>query len=161
MEAIEHETEAEATKGLPKELLKIQKQIYELKTNVHETRSRISAMNQDIVVLEKLFTRHMTKLERQGAKQRKPRKCSGFASPMKVSNELCMFLGKPEGTLVSRTETTKFLNKYIKEHGLQQNENKSFLVPDEQLSGLLGINNDPVNFFSLQTLINPHFNQTA
>ena len=39
---------------------------------------------------------------------------SGFAKPTLISNELCDFLSKPNGTEMARTEVTKYLTQYIK-----------------------------------------------
>jgi hypothetical protein len=39
---------------------------------------------------------------------------SGFNRHVAVSNEMCEFLRKSHGSLVSRTEVTKYVSKYIK-----------------------------------------------
>ena len=52
---------------------------------------------------------------------------SGFAKPNKISDELCDFIGEPRGTEKSRTDITRFINAYIKEHNL--NKRKQTLHP--------------------------------
>jgi chromatin remodeling complex protein RSC6 len=56
---------------------------------------------------------------------------SGFAKPNKISDELCDFIGEPRGTEKSRTDITRFINAYIKEHSLNKPENKRFILPDD------------------------------
>lgn len=83
---------------------------------------------------------------------------SGFAKPAKISDALCQFLGQPSGTEMARTEVTKYLTKYIKEHGLQDEANKRIINCDAQLSGLLNVQpSDEVTYFNLQRYMKPHF----
>ena len=39
---------------------------------------------------------------------------SGFVKPTLISNELAAFLGKPEGSVLARTEVTREVNAYIR-----------------------------------------------
>ena len=59
-----------------------------------------------------------------------PRQCHGIAKPMIVSKVLSEFLGLDENTKVSRTHTVKLLNKYVKDKGLQNPENRIEIIPD-------------------------------
>ena len=54
----------------------------------------------------------------------KEKKVSGFAKPMKMSSVLCEFLNVDKETMMARTDVTKFINAYVKEHNLQNPENK-------------------------------------
>merc|ERR1712159_938443 len=58
---------------------------------------------------------------------------SGFAKPALISNDLCKFLGKDNGSFMARTDVTKEVNKYIKEHNLQNPANKKEIKPDSTL----------------------------
>lgn len=83
---------------------------------------------------------------------------SGFAKPNKISNELCDFIGVPHGTEKSRTEITRCINAYVKEHNLNKPSNRRIILPDEKLKKILKTTNDEeVTFFILQRLISHHF----
>ena len=97
------------------------------------------------------------KQQRAGSKKGK-REPSGFAKPAVISNELCDFLGKPYGTEMARTEVTKYLTAYIKDHNLQQPEDKRRINPDKKLLKLLKLSkDDQVTYFNLQKWMKPHF----
>lgn len=83
---------------------------------------------------------------------------SGFAKPNKISDELCDFLGVPHGTEKSRTDVTRFINAYVKEHNLNNPANKRVILPDAKLKSILNVKDDEeVTFFILQRLISHHF----
>ena len=87
---------------------------------------------------------------------------SGFAKPALISDELCNFLGKPSGTEMARTEVTKHITSYIKEHNLQNAANKREITADAKLKNLLNLNNgDVLTFFNLQKYMKVHFPKTA
>ena len=88
-----------------------------------------------------------------------PRKPSGFATPSKVSNELCEFLNKTEGTEMARTEVTKSVVAYIKENCLHHDSvKKNIIKPDDKLKSLLGISDEhELTYFNLQKYMNKHF----
>lgn len=87
---------------------------------------------------------------------------SGFAKPNKISEELCDFIGEPRGTEKSRTDITRFINAYIKEHSLNKPENKRFILPDDKLRKILNVDaNEEINYFILQKLISHHFPPSA
>jgi len=83
---------------------------------------------------------------------------NGFAKPTKITDVLCNFLGVPSGTEVSRTDVTRKINQYIKEHNLNKPENKRIILPDEKLSVILGVKPaEEVSFFHLQRHLSPLF----
>jgi chromatin remodeling complex protein RSC6 len=83
---------------------------------------------------------------------------SGFAKPNKISDELCDFIGVPHGTEKSRTDITRYINAYVKEHNLNKPTNRRIILPDDKLKNILKINNEEeVTFFILQRLISHHF----
>ena len=86
------------------------------------------------------------------------RRPMGFTAPLKISNELAMFLGKPVGTEMARTDVTRELNKYIHAHNLQDKENGRKIHPDAKLRSLLRLGqNDELNYFNLQKYMRHHF----
>ena len=83
---------------------------------------------------------------------------SGFVKPTLISDELAMFLGKPVGTEMARTEVSRAINRYIKENGLQDPENDRKINPDEKLRNLLSLKEeDELTYFNLQKYMKPHF----
>ena len=93
---------------------------------------------------------------------KKLRKLSGFAKPCPVSSALCVFIGQPVGTDMARTEVTKFLTRYIKEHDLQDKDDRRKIVPDKKLGKLLGSKkSDVVTYFNLQSYLKQHFPKAA
>ena len=103
------------------------------------------------------------------AKKKKPRKVSaasrkpsGFAKPSLISDELCEFLGKERGTQMARTEVTKFLTGYIKEHDLQDPTNRRHILPDDALKSLLKVDDkDEVTYFNLQKFMKGHYHKAG
>jgi upstream activation factor subunit UAF30 len=101
--------------------------------------------------------KHTSKRSRKYA-QKSKREPSGFAKPTVISHDLCDFLAKPYGTEMARTEVTKYLTQYIKQHELQEPQDKRKINPDPKLSKLLGCSNsDEVTYFNLQKWMKPHF----
>ena len=95
------------------------------------------------------------KVRDPNAPKRQP---AGFAKPTVLSPELCKFLDIDQSTLVARTDVTKKITEYIKEHNLQNPENRREILLDSALKNLLqppdGV---VVNFFTLQTYLKVHF----
>ena len=148
--------------NLPVKLQKILKHIGTLKMRLIEHRKETSAMCAEMLSLEKSFEKYASKIAKQQTKtatDKPKRKPSGFASPTTVSPDLCAFMGKPVGTLISRTETSKFLSTYITENHLYAENNKSVIIPDNNLLHLLGnpSTETEITYFTIQKYINRHF----
>ena len=85
---------------------------------------------------------------------------SGFIKPSSISDELAVFLGKPVGTKMARTDVSKEINTYIRVHGLQSPYNGRIINPDEKLRKLLGVSpNDELTYFNLQKYMKHHFHK--
>lgn len=82
--------------------------------------------------------------------EKKPRKSTMPAQ--KLSPELSDVLGKSE---LSRSEATKVLWVYIKEHNLQDPSNKRLIVPDEKLAKVFG-SKEPLDMFKLAGVLSKH-----
>jgi upstream activation factor subunit UAF30 len=125
-----------------------------IKEQITDIMTQINAIQYQLKVLEKTVTKEMKK--KPVEKDRK--KPSGFAKPSKITNELCEFMNKEEGTTMARTDVTKTIIEYIKKNNLQQMDNKQIIQPDEKLKTLLGINeDDKLTYFTLQKYMNKHF----
>ena len=104
----------------------------------------------------KLYQKKTSKAKKRKADPN--RTPSGFAKPSLISDELCKFLKKPLGSKMARTDVTKEVNVYIKQHNLQNPENKKQIVPDKILVDLLKISKSEVlTYFSLQKFLKSHF----
>ena len=135
----------------------IEIQFRNLEKTLSTFRSQIAAMNTQIKAAEKNVKKEMRALRRLAdkSKSRGNRKPSGFATPSKISTELCDFMGKEHGSEVARTEVTQYIIGYIKEKNLGQSKK---IQPDEKLKELLGTTEeDNVTYFNLQKYMNKHF----
>ena len=89
---------------------------------------------------------------------------SGFARPTAITAELAKFLGIPSDEMIARTDVTKKITSYVKEHNLQQADNKRVILlkgkHGKALAKVLSPVVDPVSgektdltFFNLQRYI--------
>lgn len=86
---------------------------------------------------------------------------NGFAKPAKITDEMHEFLSLPKGTEISRTDVTRRVNAYIKEHNLYNPTNKRIILPDAKLRKILGAAPDQeVTFFNLQRFLSASFIKT-
>ena len=59
---------------------------------------------------------------------------------------------------MARTEVTREINAYIREHKLQDKENGRKIIADKKLTGLLKLKKgDELTYFNLQKYMSPHF----
>ena len=115
---------------------------------------------------------------------KKEREPSGFAKKSKIKRELVEFLKNPEivaitneivleedakddskfqklddESMINRPSTTKIINRYVKEKGLQNVTNKQFFIPDDKLKKILAPletldkKNGGYRYFNLQKYI--------
>lgn len=136
-------------------------------SNIIDKVNALSAYIKDIQTNLKVLSKEYDKQQKIIEKAQKKRQNaknspSGFAKPNKISDELCDFIGVPHGTEKSRTDITRFINAYVKEHNLNKPENKRFILPDTKLKKILNVgDSDEINYFILQKLISHHFPASA
>jgi chromatin remodeling complex protein RSC6 len=132
--------------------------IYE---GMNQIKVQMKVMEKQVRCLEKSMEKEIKNKIKNAEKKKKNRKAkepSGFAKPAPVTNELCIFLNKEEGTQIARTECTKAIIDYIHKNNLQFGENKQIIKPDEKLKTLLGLTDeDELTYFTLQKYMNKHF----
>lgn len=127
-----------------------------LATQLKEAQNLIKLLAKEYDKQQKVIDKVQKK--RQNAKNSP----SGFAKPNKISNELCDFIGVPYGTEKSRTDITRFINAYVKEHNLNKPDNRRFIIPDAKLKAILNVKDgEEINYFILQKLISHHFPPSA
>lgn len=130
---------------------------------VNSLAGAIKDIQTNLKVLSKEYDKQQKIIEKaQKKRQNAKNSPSGFAKPNKISDELCDFIGVPHGTEKSRTDITRLINAYVKEHNLNKPENKRFILPDTKLKKILNVgDSEEINYFILQKLISHHFPASA
>lgn len=137
-----------------------------LLSNLNTLRETASSMVAQVKKLEKRVHREIkdarkrkrrAKVDENGNEVK--RAPSIFERPTAISDELCRFLGKSNGTQMSRSEVTKAVNSYIKEKNLK---NKHDIKPDAPLKKLLNApEGEQLTYFNLQRYLNRHYIKPA
>ena len=142
--------------------------------------TQIDALKREMQDIRKMQRDHELAIKEASKKSKRkkavrdennPRKPSGFASPVVVADELYTFLSKfgvTKGDPIARTDVTRYITSYIKEHDLQNPEHRREIIPDEDLKVLFGPAmepkdaNDPKSplvytYLKLQRYLSQHF----
>ena len=134
-----------------------------LRSQLGDALALVKSLTSSVIALERRVARDKkvvdkkmkTKVKRVRDPNAPP---TGFQKPLNVSDELRKFLGIAQGELIARTEVTKAINVYCKEHNLQKEEDKRTIKPDKTLTKLLRIQKgDELTFFNLQKYLKPHY----
>jgi len=146
-------TETEATVSL---VDKVEQKINSLSQIIKETLAELKVLKKDYEKMRK----SVEKTERKRANART--NPNGFAKPTPITDELCVFLSIPTGSVMSRTDVTRKINAYIKEHNLNKPDNKRIILPDVPLRKILNVKEgEEVSFFSLQKFLSPLFKKAV
>ena len=116
----------------------------------------------------RLLTKHVKNIRANCARVMKKKKKidrkntsnSGFLKPVNISPEMAKFTGWNQNEQRSRVEVTKYICNYIKEHNLQNPEDRRQIRPDPKLQKLLGLKGKEdhgLKYYSLQTHLKRHF----
>jgi chromatin remodeling complex protein RSC6 len=113
---------------------------------------------------KKEFAKQVKKAEQGGKKRRvksdgeSTHSNSVFLQPSKISPALAKFCGVAADQMLSRTDATRKIAAYIKEHNLQNPDNRREILSDATLISLFSLTKeDKLNYFNLQRYIKPHF----
>lgn len=112
------------------------------------------------VLQKSVLKAHKTAQKVSNRKNRRSgnRKPSGFVRPALISDELAIFLGKPIGTEMARTDVSKEINQYIRTNKLQDEKNGRQINADAKLTTLLKLEGaDSLTYFNLQRYMKHHF----
>jgi upstream activation factor subunit UAF30 len=182
------ETAAPVETAIPTETVAPTEEVDSMKQRFERLiKSRQDQMNdlkREIQELRKMQRDHEHALKDAAKKTKKkkyqrddanPRKPSGFASPVVVSDELYNFLsqfGVKKGDAIARTDVTRHITNYIKEKDLQNPEHRREIIPDAALNKLFGPAIEPKDpndqnsplvytYLKLQRYLSPHFPKKA
>jgi upstream activation factor subunit UAF30 len=125
--------------------------------------SEITALRADVKALTKLVRKvKNTQDDPDGEKAKKRAENNGFNRKQEITPKLREFIGLPEGELISRSEVTKVVNKYIIDKGLKHPDNGRQLILDDKLKELLQPPADvTVTYLNLQKYLSPHYVKKA
>ena len=133
----------------------------EFAKNIQALSESLNKMKTEFRVLEKQVLREAKTMDKVNAKRNKnkgSRAPSGFVKPAAISPELAKFLGVAADTKMARTDVTKMITSYVKEHKLQASDNGRRIMPDTKLKALLKVTDkDEVTYFNLQKFMKHHF----
>jgi ATP-dependent Lon protease len=133
--------------------------IADLLEKVASLMAQIKPIQASLKQLSKEYDKQRKIIEKVQKKKEKAKKSpSGFAKPCKISDELCDFIGVAKGSEQSRTDITRFINSYVKQHNLNNPDNRREFFPDKKLKTILNVKDgEKVTYFVLQRLIAHHF----
>jgi len=118
----------------------------------------LAAIRSELKSLTKLVRKVKAKQDDpDGEKAKKRAENNGFNRKQKVSDKLRTFLGLKKSELISRSEVTKAINKYITDKGLKHPDNGRVLVMDDKLKNLLDPGDTQVTYLNLQKFLSPHY----
>lgn len=133
----------------------------EFSAKITQFMSIYTALRQDFKLLSKSVERELKAAQKASAKKRRSsgnRQPSGFIKPTLITDELAAFLGKANGTEMARTDVSKEINQYIRQHNLQNPDNGRIIRPDAKLKKLLRVGPDEeLTYFNLQRYMKHHF----
>lgn len=121
--------------------------------------TEIAALRNDIKSLAKIVRKiKSTQDDPTGEKSANRAKNNGFNREQHISEELREFLGIPEGQLISRSNVTRTINKYVNDNGLKHPDNGRMFVLDPKLRDLLKPpEGEQVTYLNLQKFLSPHY----
>jgi chromatin remodeling complex protein RSC6 len=131
--------------------------------SLESIQSELSALRTDVKNLAKMVRKiRSTQDDPDGEKAKKRAENNGFNRKQEITPALRAFLELPDGELVSRSEVTKSVNKYITEKGLKHPENGRQIILDVKLKELLappeGVT---ITYLNLQKYLSPHYVKKA
>jgi len=138
------------------EFQEINTQLKQASLLIKELMTHVTRLEKRVVRDRRIMNKKMKGRAKRNVDPNKPP--SGFAKPGLISEELRKFLGLPKGELIARTEVTKKITAYCKEHDLQKEEDKRTILADAPLRKLLKMNEgDELTFFNLQKYMKIHY----
>ena len=139
---------------LESEAKSITARLLAVRETVSELISEAKRLEKKATKLQKLADKRRRRKVVEG-EEGKPARVSIFQIPTNISPALCAFMGRPAGSQESRSNVTKFITGYVKEHNLK---NKHDILADAKLLKLLNLKaEDKLTYFNLQKYLNVHY----
>jgi len=145
----------------------VQDDVKAMLVSASTVRETVGSLVAELKRLEKRVARLQKEADKRRRKSKKvvegeeakPRKLSIFEIPTPLSNDLCAFLGVASGSKESRSNVTKAITSYVKQHELKD---KHTIKPDAKLKALLNVTDaDVLTYFNLQKHLNHHYIKVA
>lgn len=159
--------------------------LYNLRVNIKNIETNFRNYEREsIKFIRQLRKNQKSRGTLKKVEDKKEREPSGFAKKSKIKRELVDFLKNPEivaitndivleeeakeeskfqklddESMINRPSTTKIINRYVKDKGLQNVTNKQFFIPDDKLKKILSPletldkKNGGYRYFNLQKYI--------
>ena len=159
--------------------------LYNLRVNIKNIETNFRNYEREsIKFIRQLRKNQKSRGTLKRVEDKKEREPSGFAKKSKIKRELVEFLKNPEiiaitneivleedakddskfqklddECMINRPSTTKIINRYIRDKGLQNVTNKQFFIPDDKLKKILAPletldkKNGGYRYFNLQKYI--------
>ena len=159
--------------------------LYNLRVNIKNIETNFRNYEREsIKFIRQLRKNQKSRGTLKKVEDKKEREPSGFAKKSKIKRELVEFLKNPEivaitneivleeeakeeskfqklddENMINRPSTTKIINRYVKDKGLQNVTNKQFFIPDDKLKKILAPletldkKNGGYRYFNLQKYI--------
>jgi len=132
-----------------------------LRVSLNELAPEMKKMEKQVARLEKKAERRRRRktgaVGADGEKKSNP--TTVFTKPVEITKDLCVFLGLAAGTQVSRSDVTRGVMKYAKDHKLTD---KQAIKPDATLRKLLGLTEaDSLTILNLQKYLKGHYVKAA
>jgi len=159
--------------------------LYNLRVNIKNIETNFRNYEREsIKFIRQLRKNQKSRGTLKRVEDKKEREPSGFAKKSKIKRELVEFLKNPEivaitneivleedakddskfqklddDNMINRPSTTKIINRYIRDKGLQNVTNKQFFIPDDKLKKILAPletldkKNGGYRYFNLQKYI--------
>ena len=152
----------------------VQVEVDPLVTQLNSMTELIAALavtSKSLTTEMKALTKDVNKLRAskrgKGKKEKKPvdpdapKRVNALERPVKISDELSTFLGFTVGEFMSRQMVTMTINKFVKEHKLQDPSNGRYILLESEqglrLKALLRDPDQPLTFFNIQRYLKPHY----
>lgn len=162
---VEEASPAAPVDSASKAVVSLQEDYTAFLAKLQQAVSLCSTLRTEFRALERRSMRELRSAEKITQKRKRKtgnRSPSGFVKPALISDELATFLSKPSGTQMARTEVTREINAYIRQHNLQDKDNGRQINADKKLSTLLSLtSNDTLTYFNLQKYMSRHFPKSS
>jgi len=140
--------------------ISIESQFTTLLSDLTSLKNKINDMQTNVRLLEKTVIKNNKEKEKYIKKTEikiQPL-TSGFDIPVKLSDEMCIFMNKSTGATASRPDVADYVTNYISNHKLQDMTNRKRINLNEKLCNLLKPNDEEeITYFNLQKYLNAHF----